>query len=169
MSVCLVPQIKMMLDLYKIKDEKFWNDNFAWVRWLTVYILCQLMLILPPVLFFWLFPVVFWLNWNAIYFGIAASITASYLLTHPKILYGIKGLIVDESSVEKNDDNHLQEDKLHDYFSEEQINAIRIKLDSFMMQNTPYLQKGYGLKNLAEDTGLGYRLISVSAIAASRE
>lgn len=157
----IVPQIRMLAEVYRIKKDEFWITNGAWVRWLTVFTLCQLMLVLPIVLFFWLFPPVFWLNWSTIFMGVCASVTALYLLTHPHILYGIKGLIVNEASLEKDEEEAQPAEKSQDFLSEEQINTIRQKLDLFMMQRTPYLQKSYGLKNLSEDTGIASRLISL--------
>jgi AraC-like DNA-binding protein len=158
--ICLIPQINMLIDVYKIREDKFWNDNGGWVRWLTVYTLCQLMLILPPLLFYWLFPVVFWLNWYVIYIGTAAIVTASYLLTHPNMLYGIKGLIVDESSFNKSEEEQVQVEENKNFLSEDQNNTIRNKLEGFVTQHLPYLQKGYGLKDLSRDTGIPSRLIS---------
>jgi AraC-like DNA-binding protein len=159
--ILLVPQIKMLTEVFRIKEEQFWYVSGAWVRWLAVFILCQLMLVLPVTLFFWMFPPVFWLNWSTIFLGVSASVTALYLLTHPNILYGIKGLIVDESSVEIMDEDPMPQEKSHNFLSEEQINAIRNGLDSFILNNKPYLQKGYGLKHLSQDTGIQARLISL--------
>lgn len=163
----LIPQVVMTFNMYKIKDDNFWQDNSAWVRWLTVFVVNQVLYILPIILFFEKLNAGFWMNWGVIFLGISSVISCSYLMTNPEILYGLKGIVVRDVGIEPVQlEHHFETDekdllqKQMVYLSEEQLQRVTSCLEPYIKEHKPYLIKGITINEIARETGLSSRLIS---------
>lgn len=163
----LIPQAIMTFNIYKIKDDKFWSDNSAWVRWLTVFVINQIIYILPIIFFFGKLSAGFWMNWGIIFFGCSSLISGTYLMTNPEILYGLRGIVVrdvEAEPVQAQESSELERNtepqKQMIYLNEEQLQRVTSCLEPYIKEHKPYLIKGITISEIARETGLSSRLIS---------
>lgn len=91
-------------------------------------------------------------------------ICTGYLFAQPKLLYGLGDMIISADNLEtvmviEADSPKLKVENTK-YLSQDKVIELDQKLTLHIEQNTPYLNQGYNLKNLAEDLDVPLYILS---------
>ena len=133
------------------------RENHALLRWLRVFTLLNTLLY-PPVLLAMLLPVsgTYATIFAVCVLGSYLLVTSTLLFLQPQVLYGIRGSRLPggaklplAAALEKPEESvraySLSDEKKHEY---------RTRLEAHIEQHQPFRRKGYGIKDLAAETGI---------------
>ncbi len=127
-----------------------------WVNWMKIYLVFQLMLILP--IFLAYFSVSPTLYYDLIHIPSALLIVSSgvAILFFPKVLYGMNEFeYLLDSQIEKESEEEQPQ------LSVEKIAEIKEKLIVLEAGKKFYQAKGYAIRDLAKDTGIPSYLLTI--------
>lgn len=134
------------------------NNGFAkeWFIWIKIFLGLQSMVFLPALLIYWaLEPITAYYvtHFTIVILNVG---TALALLFMPKILYGLdKELYETKPLIRKSKSDIL------DQLSEKKIAEIRNKIESTLQVEKKYLQQGYSINDLSNDTGIPSYLLTL--------
>lgn len=104
--------------------------------------------------------VVVWYSTIVVY--MANLVIVLFLLFHPQLIYGVKGLWLSEVGI--HDETAAEVKQGSDgrvYLKEEHANRIGEAIDSVLLNNRKFLVKGYCMQDLVRDTGYSSHQLSV--------
>jgi len=134
------------------------NKGFAkeWFIWITIFLALESLVFLPA----------FFLNWalepitayHVVHFSnvILNVGTGFSLLFFPKILYGL-----DQERYETKPLVRKSKTEILDQLSEKKIAEIRSKIESALQVEKKFLQQGYSINDLSNDTGIPSYLLTL--------
>ena len=142
------------------------RENHALLRWLRVFTLLNTLLY-SPVLLVMLLPVSGYYTtiFAVCVLGIYLLLTSLLLFFQPRILYGMRNLLTVNAAATAGTADALspstpeaadkKEDPARPYsLSDEKKREYHAQLEAHMREQQPFLRKGYGIKDLAAETGI---------------
>lgn len=149
----------------------FISENLSWYRWLLFFTTSELVTLLP-IVYIVLFRTQFhsadmWYQ-SAVLFSMMTIVSSLYLFFRPEILYGVKGVFVNSEALteadqgaESSGSDEVGERREERYISLEELEKVSRKIESLMIEQLPFLKSNYSISNMAIDTGLSRKMISV--------
>ena len=147
-------------------DSASRRENRALLRWLRVFTLLNTLLY-PPVLLAMALPVsgTYATIFAVCVLGIYLLMTSLLLFFQPRILYGMRNLLAVNAAAIAGTADALpsstpevadkKEDPARPYsLSDEKKREYHAQLEAHMREQQPFLRKGYGIKDLAAETGI---------------
>jgi AraC-like DNA-binding protein len=154
-----VLSIYWLLSVYWVWKGTKKNDNrgFAkeWFAWIKVFLGLEFFVFFPFFLLFWTVDPITAFHLVHIAIVILNLSTAFSLLFFPKILYGLdKDLFIQNLKKQKSKSDILEN------FSTEKSAEIEQKIGIALKDKKKYLQHGYSIHDLSEDTGIPTYLLT---------
>lgn len=150
--------------------KAFISENLSWYRWLLFFTASELITLLP-IVFMVLFRTRFhsadmWYQ-SAVLFSMMTIVSSVYLFFRPEILYGVKGVFVNDETLpeadqeaENSTSEQVSESRDERYISLEELEKISQTLDRLIAEQLPFLRSNYSMYDMANDTGLPRKMIS---------
>jgi AraC-like DNA-binding protein len=157
-------QLVMILKVIRLDGSQFQKDNRTRMNWLIWILVSEALIIFPPLSTFFIGMHSLTAVLIQISGLMAACIQVYFLFSHPEILYGIKGVIIEPVNL------HIKPEELDDadqstaslnilipkstiqYIPEQTLDSIENILGQYMEEKKPFLKKGFGLSDMANDT-----------------
>jgi len=156
----------LLIKLFRVKNPEFKKENGVWLKWLTLFILSQVLLFIPSIQI--LKPgggndelTVF------LFIGGFTGLTSVFLFLFPQILYGMKGIILSENdynfyskNIESDNLIENEEQAFSSYLSKAKMDNIEKEIKRHMSENSPFLDKQFTLYQLSSNIGISPQYIS---------
>ncbi|TDQ19689.1 AraC family transcriptional regulator [Algoriphagus boseongensis] len=139
------------------KSQKESGSTFGkeWTLWMKIYISCHILLFLP-------FFILYQIADSQLYFELIHFTGALVILTNsitilffPKVLYGLS-----DSPIEYGGNQKSQKDENPEPIPEEKAQFIQQQLELVLDQNQKFLEKGYSINDLANDSSVPSYLLT---------
>jgi AraC-like DNA-binding protein len=134
------------------------NKKFSkeWFIWIKIFLGFQSMVFLPVLFLYWVItPLTAYLmaHLSIVVLNIGTGFALLFL---PKLLYGL-----DHEQFEKKPQTRKSKTEILDQLSEKKIAEIRNKIDTALHVEKKYLQQGYSINDLSNDTGIPSYLLTL--------
>ena len=167
MIIYWVFQYRLLQKSIKTGGEQLRAENSDQIKWLTLFTYSQLFIILPPLLTL----ILGWELGTRFLIVVSSMATALiqcyYLFSHPEILYGLKGAIlevnnesINSTSKHQIDAPVIQKQEPLYYLSESMLDSMQLVIEDYMEKKKPYLMPRYSLIDLANETDYSTHQIS---------
>lgn len=155
-----VLSIYWLLSVYWVWQGTKKNDKegFAkeWFVWIKVFLVLEFLVFFPFFLLFWTVDPITSFHLVHIAIVVLNLTTGLSLLFFPKILYGLdKDLFIQHLKKQKS------KTEIMDNLSVEKSTEIENKIKTALEENKRYLQHGYSIHDLSEDTGVPTYLLTM--------
>ena len=156
----VVLSIYWILSVYWVRQgsKKIEKDGFAkeWFVWIQVFLVLEFLVFFPFFMLFWTVDPLTAFHLVHITIVLLNLSTGFSLLFFPKILYGLdKELFVNQLKKQKS------KTEIMDNISVEKSTEIEKKIKTALEENKRYLQHGYSIHDLSEDTGIPTYLLTM--------
>ena len=145
--------------------------KIRWIKWFTA---SELLIILPPLILLIIGSFDLATTLLQVCGLLAAVIQSYFLFSHPGILYGLKGIVINESAPAHVPTSHItvgEKEEVSDgeqtkrkptvqYLNESMLDRIQLDIDKYMQQKRPYLQPGFGLTDMTRGTSFTTHQVS---------
>ncbi|MGL6269945.1 MAG: helix-turn-helix domain-containing protein [Chitinophagaceae bacterium] len=134
------------------------NKGFAreWFIWIKIFLGFQSMVFLPVWLLYWAIEPItayYLAHFSIVMLNVGTGFS---LLFFPKILYGL-----DQDRYETKPLIRKSKTEILDHLSAKKIAEIRNKIESAIQEEKKYLQQGYSINDLSNDTGIPSYLLTL--------
>jgi len=163
-------QVYLLWSVRRNFGKAFVSENLSWYRWLLFFTASELFTLLPIVVIV-LFRARFhsidiWYQ-SAVLFSMMTLVSSGYLFFRPEILYGVKGVFLNEHAMSDEDQEiesvsggQAPESREDRYISFDELKRISESISILMEVQQPFLKSHYSLLDMSKDTGLPRKMIS---------
>jgi AraC-like DNA-binding protein len=144
------------------KDNNLLVENRDLVKWLKIFMASQAVFFVPYFdnIFAGTKKEFFFVTHILLMVSVAISLLSLFML--PKVLYGLKGLVLstdkDEHTLTQNEIKSA--DKRHSYLAKDKLEMLSSLITKHFLQTKPYLKKGYTVGTLAAEIDLQPYVVS---------
>ncbi|MCL6259832.1 AraC family transcriptional regulator [Aquiflexum sp. TKW24L] len=156
----VVLSIYWILSVYWVRQgtKKIDKEGFAkeWLAWIKVFLVLEFFVFFPFFMLFWTIKPIAAYHLVHITIVILNLTTGLSLMFFPKILYGLdKDLFIQHLKKQKS------KTEIMDNLPVEKSTEIENKVKTALEENKRYLQHGYSIHDLSEDTGIPTYLLTM--------